>query len=312
MKKLAEGCSLAAQTHPGKPRLALVDLVQQFGFDIVSDAARCGGLLRDLCAYDRRQVNLLVSAVRERVPTDLRASAGVPPAMLYATLVNRLHENLGLDVELSMWAIETWAVALGMPAPAGEAISSSRGVPRPIDDEPAPTNEELVAAYDELSPLEFLTHCLALKAVVDKRNGSEAASSSSSDRRATGTGAVLQVAESPALTICNFVAKFSDTDPNSIFVRLLWNVSVKSSVPSSTKFTIKIQLFDRDEFLIDTQTVMDLIGVQIKPAGTVQKAAYSDVARPIAVATARIRADWEIYDDDGQTIERGEGVSLRP
>lgn len=97
------------------PRRKLAELVTRFGPDLCDDPRRCEGLLRDVCGTHRREIFVLVSAVREGVGTELRQSApGLPLEAVVARLTKRLHQNLGLAEDLARWGVESWAVALGV------------------------------------------------------------------------------------------------------------------------------------------------------------------------------------------------------
>ncbi len=96
-------------------RSKLTELVGRFGLDLCNDPRRCEALLRDVCGEHKRAIVALVSAAREGVGTELRqSSAGVPKDLVIARLTKRLHEDFGLVEELARWAVETWAVALGV------------------------------------------------------------------------------------------------------------------------------------------------------------------------------------------------------
>lgn len=96
-------------------RHKLAELVGRFGLDLCSDPKRCEGLLRDMCGEYKREILALVSAAREGVGTELRkSSAGVPKELIVARLAKRLHDDAGLAEDLSRWAVESWAVALGV------------------------------------------------------------------------------------------------------------------------------------------------------------------------------------------------------
>jgi hypothetical protein len=97
------------------PRQTLRDLIAKYGRDLCSDAGRCEGLLRDLCGSYRREINILVSALEERVPLDLLAAHNsVPRELLLARLTKRLEDQLGLTEEAAQWAVDSWALALGV------------------------------------------------------------------------------------------------------------------------------------------------------------------------------------------------------
>ncbi len=55
------------------PRIKLGELIDEYGFSLCRDAKRCEGLLRDVCGENRREINILVSAVREGIAAELLA-----------------------------------------------------------------------------------------------------------------------------------------------------------------------------------------------------------------------------------------------
>src|SRR3712207_7104185 len=76
------------------PRRTLRDLIARHGTGLCSDARRCEGLLRDLCGEHRREINILVGALRERVPLDLLAGRNsVPTGLLLTRLAKRLRSE---------------------------------------------------------------------------------------------------------------------------------------------------------------------------------------------------------------------------
>ncbi len=92
-------------------------IVEKHGKDICSDARRCEALLNDLCGAYRREINVLVNAVEERVPLDLLAGAGsMPHELLLTRLEKQLESHTGLTLEASRWAVDSWALALGVAA----------------------------------------------------------------------------------------------------------------------------------------------------------------------------------------------------
>lgn len=96
-------------------REKLAGLVGRFGLDLCNDPKRCEGLLRDVCGEHKREILALVSAARDGVASELRrSSAGAPKELILARLTKRLHDNAGLAEDLARWAVESWAIALGM------------------------------------------------------------------------------------------------------------------------------------------------------------------------------------------------------
>ena len=97
------------------PRQTLRLIINKYGQDLCGDRRRCEGLLKDLCGEYRREINVLTSALEERVPLDLLAAErSMPHELLLTKLTKRLEENLGLTGEASRWAVNSWALALGI------------------------------------------------------------------------------------------------------------------------------------------------------------------------------------------------------
>jgi len=107
-------------------RQQLQYIITQYGRAICDDHRRCEALLRDLCPENKREVNVLVIALKSKVAEDLmKASASIPKELLFARLVKRLEDDYGLAGKISQWAVETWAFALGIslhPLPSSSVI----------------------------------------------------------------------------------------------------------------------------------------------------------------------------------------------
>lgn len=101
----------------------LCALVAEYGSALCQDVRRCEALLRDHCGQNRREVNVLLAAVRARIGKDLLAAqASTPRPALLARLTRRLCEDFGLTDEAARWAVESWAIALGIELPAELAL----------------------------------------------------------------------------------------------------------------------------------------------------------------------------------------------
>jgi hypothetical protein len=131
------------------PRRTLRELVARHGPGLCADARRCEGLLRDLCGAHRREINILIGALKERVPLDMLAARGsVPRGLLLARLAKRLEDHLALTGDAARWAVDSWALALGVVTDAEiedrEGASLQAAAPptpaaaaRPADEEAA-------------------------------------------------------------------------------------------------------------------------------------------------------------------------------
>ena len=97
------------------PRQKLVEIVARFGRSVAGEPRRVEGLLRDYAGAHRREIAVIVSAMDERVAADLAgAQSGTPREVLLTKLSQRLHDNLAIDREAARWAVNSWALALGV------------------------------------------------------------------------------------------------------------------------------------------------------------------------------------------------------
>ncbi|GEM_PF-153793 len=95
------------------PRQKLCEIIDQYSVSVLDDARRCEGLLRDLCGAYPLEINILVGALKQRVPHDLTTSSKtLPLPVLFAQLKRRLVDTLGLTEEASEWSLYSWALAL--------------------------------------------------------------------------------------------------------------------------------------------------------------------------------------------------------
>jgi hypothetical protein len=125
-----------------QPRQRLFEIVSKHGVSVTEDARRCEGLLRDLCGDYPREINLLVGALRQRIPVDLlTASVAIPTEVLLAQMTKRLLDEQGIGEEFACWAVESWALALGkvtsvpakrLASPAGPHILPAIVKPPPV------------------------------------------------------------------------------------------------------------------------------------------------------------------------------------
>ena len=91
---------------------ALRDLIAKHGRALLDDPRRCEALLRDHCPDARREITVLMGALKEGVPQRL---LGLPPASLSEATVTgyaaRLSEELAMAEQAARWSIMTWAGA---------------------------------------------------------------------------------------------------------------------------------------------------------------------------------------------------------
>lgn len=96
-------------------REKLSEIIAKHGQSLAENPQRCEALLRDYCPQYKREINVLVEALKERVASDLmNSSLAMPGLVLRAKLTKRLQDELGLSEEASKWAVDSWAMALGV------------------------------------------------------------------------------------------------------------------------------------------------------------------------------------------------------
>jgi hypothetical protein len=104
-------------------RQTLVELVAREGRVVSDDPRRCIALLRDLCPGHKREISVLSAALDDGLVAGLPTSVGSAPVDLtIKRLAQRLVEDRGLGEGPAVWAVESWAIALGF-APAGPPAS---------------------------------------------------------------------------------------------------------------------------------------------------------------------------------------------
>ncbi|WP_019571004.1 DUF1566 domain-containing protein [Thioalkalivibrio sp. ALE11] len=128
----------------------LNQLIAQYGPQLAEDPRRTGALLRDLCAPYKREVRVLSAVAEEGLAKELMRDDGKTSAtILLPRLAGQLHDDLGIDEGLALWAIVAWAEALGWtvpplnyattePASAQPGFSSSQKPPAQHEGETRP------------------------------------------------------------------------------------------------------------------------------------------------------------------------------
>jgi hypothetical protein len=115
------------------PRQKLTELIGQYGHSLCSDPRRCEGLLRDCCGDYRREVFILITALKDGIAEDLQSlSSRVPNEMLLLRLTKRLQNNSALTEDAAQWAVESWALALGILTEAKEKLGMTLSETQPL------------------------------------------------------------------------------------------------------------------------------------------------------------------------------------
>lgn len=96
-------------------RQKLIEIVGRHGKSVVDDVRRAEGLFRDNFGIFQREIAVLTMALEQNVARDLAAAPqNAPRAALSARLTQRLIDNLALSEDAAKWAVDSWALALGV------------------------------------------------------------------------------------------------------------------------------------------------------------------------------------------------------
>ncbi len=95
------------------PCQKLCELIDHHGTILSEDVERCESLLHRVCGDKyKREVFVLVNAIKEDVVKDLLNSPQHLPNEMLNRLAQRLYNNLWLDKTAAEWAVQSWAIAL--------------------------------------------------------------------------------------------------------------------------------------------------------------------------------------------------------
>ena len=114
------------------PRDVLIDIVARCGEPLLGSPQRCEGLLKDYCGERRREIFVLVSCLRVGIIDQMRRQSGPSIKLICARLALKLEQNLAISSDVAKWAVESWAVALGMMKPEHATISIGK-MPEPSE-----------------------------------------------------------------------------------------------------------------------------------------------------------------------------------
>lgn len=107
-------------------RDTLKQLLTTEGRSLIQEPGRLEGLLKDyLRGGARREITLILGALREGVPAELLSTSvtAMPRELLFERLQGRLEENLAITTDAARWAVETWALALDQMPPGYQTPS---------------------------------------------------------------------------------------------------------------------------------------------------------------------------------------------
>ena len=104
------------------PRHKLSEIVATYGPDLLEDPHWTEALLNDLCGQYEREISALVTTEKSGIPADLLTRAkNMPGDIVVAQLTTQLAGALPLEWDAARWAVESWALALGVITRANDS-----------------------------------------------------------------------------------------------------------------------------------------------------------------------------------------------
>ena len=97
------------------PRYKLISLIKEHGGALYCNKRRCRSFLNDFCGEYKREVFVLSTAVECKVPEEMlryKEKEQFPLQTLIVQLKERLKSDYAFTEYASLWAVETWALAL--------------------------------------------------------------------------------------------------------------------------------------------------------------------------------------------------------
>ena len=122
------------------PRQKLKEIIEKYGPSLCEDPNRCEGLLKDHCGSYRREIFVLVSALKDGAVSELLGThSKVSPDLLFPKLIQRLTDNLGFSKDVAQWTIDTWVLALGVTSNNETPGHAAEALPDPSHEEILPS-----------------------------------------------------------------------------------------------------------------------------------------------------------------------------
>ncbi len=120
----------------------MAEIIEQFGISVYSDPPRCKALLGDYCPNNRKEINVLVGALNEKVVEELLPYRGKEAGQIdIRRLIKRLEDNLALNDAAAHWAVESWAGVLGIKSRYFEVSRKGQ-----VENGPTPNNSQTAAS----------------------------------------------------------------------------------------------------------------------------------------------------------------------
>jgi hypothetical protein len=115
-------------------RQKLCEIIAEYGESLCDAPKRCEALLRDVCGEHKPEIHALVAVLKKGGVAQLLSSRGdMASPILLAHVTRSLWDELALSEEATGWAVESWALALGI-IPRATCIAGKAESLVPLDE----------------------------------------------------------------------------------------------------------------------------------------------------------------------------------
>ena len=101
-------------------------IIQKYGQSIIDDTRRCRGVLKDLAPKHERETNLLLLVLEHKLIGEILQETQLPVFVKLDRLAQKLHDNVGIQKDFALWAVESWAMALNVMPFTQENVSNNQ------------------------------------------------------------------------------------------------------------------------------------------------------------------------------------------
>ena len=125
-------------------REQLIRIVEKHGKDILGEPKRVEGLLKDFCPEEPRgMIFAITQSLKEGIARELIDSSKRKTVRIeMSRLTKKIQDNLGLKEDISIWAVESIAMALGIISEK-KAIEVSKEVTVKVEQKPVEIQREV-------------------------------------------------------------------------------------------------------------------------------------------------------------------------
>jgi iron(II)-dependent oxidoreductase len=119
----------------------LTEIINEHSDSICSQPSRLRGLLMDTCNQYRTEIIVLINSLQEGIKDDLLKKHELPYKITREIIVRKLNDNIAMDKDAAGWAVDTWALVLGIDISDTSSTSPQKEIEIPSIEAPSTEQE---------------------------------------------------------------------------------------------------------------------------------------------------------------------------